>query len=282
MTGNYTSDQNVGFQIPTWKAVPRNKHTGRFPYKSPRDVATLLLSPSQHQEDQDEVSWGKESQVGSKYPAAKMTHPPPTSSGLSCQPLELSPPSCPQVSQTRHVQTKVTISSKPALLSANATLRKGTASSWAGNPEIIPGRPLPCQCWSHGCQTLALFSLIQSPHPLAPVLVGVLLRSTIASSVVPFSCLQSFPASGSFPVSQFFPSGGESIGASASVLPKNEYLGLISFRIDWFDFLAVQGTLKSLLQHHSSKASILWPSSFFIVQLSLPYMTTGKTIAWTR
>ena len=62
----------------------------------------------------------------------------------------------------------------------------------------------------------------------------------------------------------------------------NEYSGLISFRMDWFDLLAIQGTLKSLLQHHSSKASILWCSAFFIVQLSHPYMTTGKTIALTR
>ena len=62
----------------------------------------------------------------------------------------------------------------------------------------------------------------------------------------------------------------------------NEYSGLISFRMDWLDLLAVQGTLKSLLQHHSSKASILWCSAFFTVQLSHPYMTTGKTIALTR
>ena len=61
-----------------------------------------------------------------------------------------------------------------------------------------------------------------------------------------------------------------------------EYSGLISFRIDWFDLRAVQGTLKSLLQHHSSKASILWHSTFFMVQLSHPYMTTGKTIALTK
>ena len=69
---------------------------------------------------------------------------------------------------------------------------------------------------------------------------------------------------------------------SFSISPFNEYLGLISFRIDWFDLLAVQGTLKNLLQHYSSKASILWCSAFFIVQLSHPYMTTGKTIALTR
>ena len=69
---------------------------------------------------------------------------------------------------------------------------------------------------------------------------------------------------------------------SFSISPANEYSGLISFRIDWFDLLAVQGTLKSLLQHHSSKASILRCSAFFKVQLSHPYMTTGKTIALTR
>ena len=68
---------------------------------------------------------------------------------------------------------------------------------------------------------------------------------------------------------------------SFSINPSNEHPGLISFRMDWLDLLAVQGTLKSLLQHHSSKASILWPSAFFIVQLSPPYMTTGKTIALT-
>ena len=69
---------------------------------------------------------------------------------------------------------------------------------------------------------------------------------------------------------------------SFSFCPSNEYSGLISFRMDWLDLLAVQGTLKSLLQHHSSKASILWCSAFFIVRLSHPYMTTGKTIALTR
>ena len=69
---------------------------------------------------------------------------------------------------------------------------------------------------------------------------------------------------------------------SFSITPSNEYPGLISFRIGWLHLLAVQGTLKSLLQHHSSKASILWHSAFFIVQLSHPYLTTGKTIALTR
>ena len=105
----------------------------------------------------------------------------------------------------------------------------------------------------------------------------------ISSSVVLFSsCPQSLPASGSFPMSQLFISGGQSIGVSLSISPSNEHPGLISFRMDWLDLLAVQGTLKSLLQHHSSIASILQCSAFFTVQLSHPYMTTGKTIALTR
>ena len=105
---------------------------------------------------------------------------------------------------------------------------------------------------------------------------------TISSSIIPFFPLQSFPASGSFPMSQFFTSGSQSIGASDSVIsPANDYAGLISFRMDCLDFLAVQGTIKSSTKH-SSKASTLQCSAFFIVQLSHPYMTTGKTIALTR
>ena len=80
-------------------------------------------------------------------------------------------------------------------------------------------------------------------------------------------------------MSQFFTSGGQSTGASVSA--SNEYSGLISFRMDWMDLLAVQGTLKSLLQHHSSKTSILQCSAFFMIQLSHPYMTARKTIALT-
>ena len=87
---------------------------------------------------------------------------------------------------------------------------------------------------------------------------------TISSSVVPFSsCLQSVPASGSFQMRQLFSSGGQSIGVSPfSISPSNEYSGLISFRMNWLVLLAVQGTLKSLLQHHSSKASVLQCSAF--------------------
>ena len=107
---------------------------------------------------------------------------------------------------------------------------------------------------------------------------------TMSSSVIPFSsCLQSFPASGS--------SLNESVlcirwpkywSFSFRISAPNEYSELIYFRIVWLDFLAVQGTLKSLLQHHSSKTSILQCSTFFTVQLSHPYMTTGKTIVLTR
>ena len=107
---------------------------------------------------------------------------------------------------------------------------------------------------------------------------------TISSSVVPFSsCLQSFPASGSFPMSQLFVIRWPKYWSfSFNISPSSEHPGLISFRIEWLDLLAVQGTLKSLLQHHSSKASIFQHSVLFIVQLSHPYMTTGKTITLTR
>ena len=132
--------------------------------------------------------------------------------------------------------------------------------TWPPCPSPTPGvYPNPCPlCW--WC------------HP------------AISSFVVPFSShLQSFPASGSFQMSHLFTSGGQSIGSfNFNISPSNEHLGLISFRMNWLDLLAVQGTLKSLLQHHGSKASILRRSAFFIVHLSHPYMTTGKTIALTR
>ena len=99
----------------------------------------------------------------------------------------------------------------------------------------------------------------------------------------PLLCLQSFPASGSFLMSQLFASGDQSIGASFSfsISPSNEYSGLISFRIDWLDLFAVQGTFKSLIQNHSLKPSVLQCLAFFIVQLSHLYMIAGKTIALT-
>ena len=113
---------------------------------------------------------------------------------------------------------------------------------------------------------------------------------SISSSVILFSsCLQCFLASGSFPISRVFSNESDLCirwpkhwSFSFNICPSNEYSGLMSLRIDWFYLLAVQGTLKNLLQHHSSKASILWCSAFFIVQLSHPYKTTGKNIALTR
>ena len=113
--------------------------------------------------------------------------------------------------------------------------------------------------WLHGLQLARLTCPLPTPgaysdsHPSSRWC-----HPTISSSVIPFSShLQSFPASGSFPVSQFFASGSQSIGVS-SISPSNEYSGRISFRMDWFDLLADKGTLKSLLQHHSSKASVLF------------------------
>ena len=127
--------------------------------------------------------------------------------------------------------------------------------------------------------------VIQPSHPLS------------SSSPPALNLSQSFPSSRSFPTSQLFVSGEGDQGRrshtyihftfsslnypcfSFSISPSSEYSGLISFRIDRFDLLAVKGTLKNLFQQHSSKATILWHSTFFTVQLSHPYMTTGKTIA---
>ena len=136
--------------------------------------------------------------------------------------------------------------------------------------------------WTHGLEQTRLPS--PSPTPRAysnSCPLSWWRHPTISSSVVPFSsCLQSFPASGSFPMSQLFAPGGQSIGASpsTSVLPMNIQ--------DWFPSglagLSFLQTFKSLLQHHSSKASILWCSAFFMIQLLYLYMTTRKTITLTR
>ena len=107
----------------------------------------------------------------------------------------------------------------------------------------------------------------------------------ISSSVIPFSsCPQSLLASGRVFSNELTLCMRwlKYWSFSLSIIPSNEHPGLVSFRMDWLDLLAVQGTLKSLLQHHSSKASILWCSAFFTVQLSHPYMTTGKTITLTK
>ena len=108
------------------------------------------------------------------------------------------------------------------------------------------------------------------------------MHPTISPSVIPFSfCLQSFSESGSFLMSRLCVRWAKYWSFSFSVSPYNECSGLISFKMDWLDLLAVQRTLKSVLQYHSSKGSILWRSAFFMVQLVYPYMTTEKTIALT-
>ena len=132
-------------------------------------------------------------------------------------------------------------------------------------PHELQHARLPCPSLSPGVCSDS-YPLSQWCHP------------TILSSVPPFSsCPQSFPSSVSFPMSQLFGIRWPKYWSfSFSISSSNEYPGLISFRIDWFDLLVVQGTLKSLLQNHSSKASILWWSAFFMVHLSHLYMTTGK------
>ena len=125
-----------------------------------------------------------------------------------------------------------------------------------------------------------------SPSPRAcsnSCLLSGWCHPTISSSVVPFSSrLQSFSASVFSSESVLRIRWPKYYNLSFSMSPLNEYSGWISFRIDWFDLLAIQGTLKSLLQHHTSKASIFQHSAFFMVQLSHPYVTTGNTIALTR
>ena len=137
--------------------------------------------------------------------------------------------------------------------------------------------------WPHGLQHTRL--PCPSPNPRACSNSCPSSRwcySTILSSVNPFStCLQSFPASLYYLMGQHFP-WPKYWSFSFSISLSNDYSGLISFRIDWLDLLASQGTLKSLLQQHSSKASIFQCSAFFMAQLSHPYMTTGKIIALTR
>ena len=135
--------------------------------------------------------------------------------------------------------------------------------------------------WTTACQ--ASLSITNSWSSLRLKSIELVMPSAISSSVVPFSsCPQFLPASQSFPMSQLFTWGGQSIGVSAlaSVLPRNTQ----DWSLEWtgLDLLAIQGILKSLLQHHSSKASILRCSAFFTVEFSHPYMTTGKTRALTR
>ena len=123
--------------------------------------------------------------------------------------------------------------------------------------HVIVQSPCPTLCDPTDCSTPGFHVLLPSTGACSNSCpLSRLCHPTISSSVVPFfSCLQSFPSSESFLMSQLFSSGGQSISFSFSISPSNEYSGLISFVIDWFDLLAVQGTLKNLLQHHSSKVS---------------------------
>ena len=119
-------------------------------------------------------------------------------------------------------------------------------------------------------------------HP-NPYLLSRWCHATISSSVIPFSsCLQSSQNQGIFKGVSSSHQVAKVLSFSFNISPSNEYSGLISFRMDWLDLLAVQGTLKNLFQQHSSKASVLQCLVFFIVQLLHPYLTTGKTIALTR
>ena len=128
-------------------------------------------------------------------------------------------------------------------------------------------------CPITNCQSLLKLLSIQSVMPSNHL---ILWRPLLLPSSF-FPSIKVFPSESVLPIRwpQYW-------SFSFSISPSNEYSGLISFMMEWFDLLAVQGTLQSLLQHHSSKASILWHSAFFIVQFSHPYMTTGKTTALMR
>ena len=149
---------------------------------------------------------------------------------------------------------------------------------WHPTPVLLPGK-------SHGLQHARL----PCPSPTPQSLFKLTSIASVMTSNHLILCRPLLLPPSIFPSIRVF--SNESVlcirwpkywSFSFNISPSNEYSGLISFRMDWLDLLAVQGTLKHLLQHHSSKASILQHSAFFIVQLSHPYMTTGKTIVLTR
>ena len=149
--------------------------------------------------------------------------------------------------------------------------------------QSLSGVPLFKTPWTAARQ--ASLSITSSQSLLKLMSIESVMPSNHFILFIPFSSyLQSFPASGSFQVSQFFGTRWPKYWSfSFSISPFNEYPGLISFQIDWFDLLAVQGTLKSLLQHHSSKASILQHSAFFMVQftsMDFPCGSAGKESAY--
>ena len=135
--------------------------------------------------------------------------------------------------------------------------------------------------WTAACQASLSFSISQSL--LKFMSLGLVLLSNHLIFYLPLHLLSIFPSIRVFSQESALQIRWPKYWSfSFSISPSNEYSGLISFRMDWLDLLAVQGTFKSLLQHHSSKASFLWHSAFFIVQFSYLYMTTGKTIVLTR
>ena len=136
--------------------------------------------------------------------------------------------------------------------------------------------------WTAACQASPSFTISQSLLKL--ISIELIMPSNHLILCRPLPLLPSiFPSIGVFSIESALHIRWPKYGSlSFSISPSNEFSGMISFRVDWIDLLAVQGTLKSLLQQHSLKTSILWYSALFIVQLSHPYMTTGKTIALTR
>ena len=129
--------------------------------------------------------------------------------------------------------------------------------------------------WPHGLQHARL----PCPSPNSRILLKLMSIKSVMSSSHLILCCPLYLLPSIFPIIRVF--SNEYWSFSFGISPSNEYSGLISFRMDWLDLLAVQGTLKSLLHHHSSKASIFWHSTFLMIQLSHPYMTSGKTIALT-
>ena len=164
-----------------------------------------------------------------------------------------------------------------------ATGRMGQPSSWECL-LLFSHSVVSNFLWSHGLQHASLPCPSPSPKTCSNSCpLSQWRHPTISPSIIPFSsCLHPFPASGYFLMSWLFEfRWPEYWSFSFCISHSNNYSGLISFRIDWFDLFVVQGTLKSLLQHHSLKASILRCSAFFLVQLSHPFLTTAKTIALT-
>ena len=165
--------------------------------------------------------------------------------------------------------------------SERSKVRELEVEDWISSVRSLSCVQLFVTPWTAARQ--ASLSITNSQSLLKLLSIESVMPSNHLIFCCPFSsCLQSFPASGSFQMSGFRIRWPKYWSFSFNISPSNEHPGLISFRMDWLDLLAVQGTFKSLLQHHSSKASILRHSAFFTVQLSHPYMTTGKIMALTR